>query len=84
MVSPLLISFAAVTRIQYDVGSAVVEAGLVSAYLPSLAEHPVLNRAVKRKKKKLMNIQLRSTFQKASRTHRRIHTYTLREMEGFQ
>lgn len=42
IINPLLIPLATVTRIEDDIGAAVIQARLVSTDLASLAQHPVL------------------------------------------
>lgn len=42
IINPLLIPLATVTRIEDDIGAAVIQARLVSTDLAGLAQHPVL------------------------------------------
>ena len=47
IINPLLIPLATVTRIEDDIGAAVIQARLVSTDLAGLAQHPVLWQTIK-------------------------------------
>lgn len=47
IINPLLIPLATMTRIEDDIGAAVIQARLVSTDLASLAQHPVLWQTIK-------------------------------------